>query len=393
MSEYQYYEFRAIDRPLDLKAMDELRALSTRAEITPSSLTNTYHYGDFKGNPLTLMDRYFDAFLYVANWGTRRLMFRVPRRFLDIEATSAYCDGEVLSIKDENERHFILEFSIEGESDVDWEEGERWMSSLISLRADLMRGDYRALYLGWLASLQNVYLEDVSHEAGPFEPPVPPGLAKLSAPLRELAEFLRVDDEWIEVAASGSAGEPPAEPSHDEVVQWIKSLPVSDKNAYLLRFFDEDGDLRLRADLSNRFRDATAPKGSRPAPKVNRRSAAELLAAYEELSIWKNREEAELKAKEQARLAAEKALARSKHLDSLALRESATWLEVEALIAAKRAQDYDRAVGLLVDLRELAGRSGRVAEADERISELRRRHSNKPSLLKRFDAANFMKLG
>ena len=52
MSEYQYYEFRAIDRPLDRKEMDELRALSTRAEITPTSFTNTYHWGDFKGKPV-----------------------------------------------------------------------------------------------------------------------------------------------------------------------------------------------------------------------------------------------------------------------------------------------------------------------------------------------------
>ncbi len=42
MSEYQYYEFRAIDHPLERKEMDELRALSSRAEITPTSFTNTY---------------------------------------------------------------------------------------------------------------------------------------------------------------------------------------------------------------------------------------------------------------------------------------------------------------------------------------------------------------
>jgi len=32
MSEYQYYEFLAIDRPLTADEMAELRALSTRAE-------------------------------------------------------------------------------------------------------------------------------------------------------------------------------------------------------------------------------------------------------------------------------------------------------------------------------------------------------------------------
>ena len=42
MSEYQYYEFRAIDRPLTSRQMGELRKLSTRAEITPISFTNEY---------------------------------------------------------------------------------------------------------------------------------------------------------------------------------------------------------------------------------------------------------------------------------------------------------------------------------------------------------------
>jgi hypothetical protein len=31
------------------------------------------------------MERYFDAFLYLANWGTRQLMFRLPREVLDAE--------------------------------------------------------------------------------------------------------------------------------------------------------------------------------------------------------------------------------------------------------------------------------------------------------------------
>lgn len=71
-------------------------------------------------------------------------------------------------------------------------------------------------------------------------------------------------------------------------------------------------------------------------------------------------------------------------------REPATWREVEELIATKCPKDYDRAVTLLVDLRDLAGRSGRTAEAEARILGLRQRHSNKPSLLKRF---NDQKLG
>ena len=83
MAEYQYYEFLAIDRPLDARQLAELRALSTRARISPSRFVNTYQWGDFRGDPRALMTQYFDAFLYTANWGTRRLMLRLPSRLLD----------------------------------------------------------------------------------------------------------------------------------------------------------------------------------------------------------------------------------------------------------------------------------------------------------------------
>lgn len=391
MSEYQYYEFRAIDRPLSQKEMAELRALSTRAEITPTSFTNTYHWGDFKGNPATLMDRYFDAFVYVANWGTHWLLFRIPRRFLDVAAASAYCDGELLSLRAEEE-YVVLEFMSDDESDDDWIEGEYWMPSLISLRAELMRGDYRALYLGWLATLPSLSRDDGDDwdekdaDGDRLEPPVPPGLAKLSEPLRELAKFLRVDDELIEAAAAGSAGEPPAEPSRAEMARWVKGLSAADKDAYLLRFLADEGDLLLRAELSKRFREATAPKGRRPAPDAERRTVAQLLAARDLLVKRKNRKAAVRAAQEQARRDREQAEARTQYLDDLARREPAAWREVEELIATKRPKDYDRAVALLVDLRDLAERLGRAPDTEARIRELRQRHGSKPSLLKRFDA-------
>lgn len=78
MSEYQYYEFLAIDRPLTSEEMSELRVLSTRAHITPVSFTNEYNWGSFRGNPDKMMQQYFDAHVYVANWMTAVFMVRVP---------------------------------------------------------------------------------------------------------------------------------------------------------------------------------------------------------------------------------------------------------------------------------------------------------------------------
>lgn len=83
MSEYQYYEFRAVDRALTGREIKELRALSTRASITATSFTNSYEWGDFKGDPNKLMERYFDLHVYVANWGSRRFAVRLPKGMVE----------------------------------------------------------------------------------------------------------------------------------------------------------------------------------------------------------------------------------------------------------------------------------------------------------------------
>jgi hypothetical protein len=77
VSEYQYYEFLALDRPLTAAEQSEVRQLSTRARITATSFSNECHWGDFRGSPDELMRRYYDAHLYFANWGTHRVMFRL----------------------------------------------------------------------------------------------------------------------------------------------------------------------------------------------------------------------------------------------------------------------------------------------------------------------------
>ena len=54
MSEYQYYEFQAIDRPLTADEMATLRQYSTRARITPTSFVNEYNWGDSAGFQMQL---------------------------------------------------------------------------------------------------------------------------------------------------------------------------------------------------------------------------------------------------------------------------------------------------------------------------------------------------
>ena len=78
MSVYQYVYFAAVDKPLDNQQLEYMRHQSTRAEVTRWQFTNEYHYGDFHGNSLEMMRRGYDVHLHYANYGVRKLMFRLP---------------------------------------------------------------------------------------------------------------------------------------------------------------------------------------------------------------------------------------------------------------------------------------------------------------------------
>jgi hypothetical protein len=97
VSEYQYYEFQAVDRHLTQREIRVLRRYSTRATITATRFVNHYEWGNFKGDESSWMRKYFDAFLYCANWGTHRLMLPVPSRALDIKTAKRYLRGHSVS--------------------------------------------------------------------------------------------------------------------------------------------------------------------------------------------------------------------------------------------------------------------------------------------------------
>ena len=385
MSEYQYYEFLAIDRPLTAREMQELRAVSSRAAITATRFTNHYEWGNFKGDPRAWMERYFDAFLYFANWGTHELMLRLPRRVLEPATARRYCCGQAASARVKGE-HVILEFLSEEEGSSNWfeEDEDGSLSSLVALRAEIASGDLRALYLGWLLCAQAGALDD-----GDQEPPCPPGLGRLSAALEAFVAFMRVDRDLLEAAAAGSPAAEEALPAED-VERWVSGLPEAEKTTLLVRLIRGD-EPHLRAELVRRFRAsrAASPFGT----AAGRRTVGELLEAAEQRAEERRRREAERAARERARQEREAAEARERHLTSLARREAEAWGEVEALIATKQPGKYDAAVALLKDLRELAVRSGRREEVEGRLGRLHEQHAKKPSLIGRLRAAGLVGTG
>jgi hypothetical protein len=61
MSEYQYYEFQTIDRPLIKAEQQAVSLLSSRVQLSSTRAIFTYSYGDFRGDPKELLVQYFDA--------------------------------------------------------------------------------------------------------------------------------------------------------------------------------------------------------------------------------------------------------------------------------------------------------------------------------------------
>jgi len=396
MSEFQYYEFLAVDQPLSTEQMRELRAISTRAQITPTRMTNTYTFGDFKGDPAELVTSYFDAHVYVANWGTHELILGFHRQAVDVdhlkqyavEANSGYVSG--LTVVERGDRVLVTFAYSDEDGGGGWlEEGEAegWMPSLIQLRADILNGDLRAMYVGWLAGATYNPSEDEDdefdeddeeedggdpHPSGQLEPPVPPGLARLSAPLRSLTEFLSLDTATVAVAAERSGTLAATQPSAPAIAGWVGGLPSDEKDALLVRVIQ--GETSVGAELLRRIRADTGMTGASPVAEGTPRTARELATAGAERAN-------ELDQRRQA----SEARKRQEYLESLVGKEGALWQRVEEFIDQKQARPYDEAVDLLKTLRDLAAYRQQALAFTERLSALRLRHKSKVSFVQRLD--------
>ncbi len=379
VSEYQYYEFLALDKPLTDKQRAELRKLSSRAEITVTRFVNEYNYGDFRGSPEKLMERYFDAFLHLANWGTRRLMFRLPRALLDAEVARQYCHTDAASVIETSD-HVIISLYLDRDPDNYWVEADDRLGPMVQARSDLAVGDLRLLYLGWLLGAQWAG-QDEEDAVADTEPPVPAGLGDLSASLRAIADFLEIDKDLIAVAAEASP--PLQEPANDGLAEWITALPAAEKDTLLTMVADGEG-AQVQALLLRRFRGSDTGTTGRSGSV---RTATGLRAAAESRMANRKKADEQRRREEQARKAAAKAAAYARRLDELAAEGEAPWKQVDEMIATKKTSEYDRAVALLRDLRALARRQGGESALAKRVLDLRAQYPGRPGLQDRFDKA------
>jgi hypothetical protein len=403
MSEFQYYEFQAIDRPLTREEQAEVATLSSRVQLSSRRAVFTYSYGNFRGDPKKVLARYFDAMLYQSNWGSRQIILRFPRSALDPQLFNSYVhafDAVSLEVTD-NQLILDMDFAPD-ESEPSWlEEESASLSLLLGVREELLRGDERLLYLAWLKAAQDAggyagaatpdivpspdeedgdgddeddwVPEDPEVALKQVEPPVPAGLQKLSPALEAFVEFCEIDQDLLGVAAELSAK--PTQTTH-ELEPLIAKLTESEKDRFLLRL--AQGEPLLDIALTRRLRELEErPAGA--SAKQARRTVTQLFAAAKERAEQRLRQERKLA--EQARLL---------KLKQMEAQEPGLWDKVAALIEEKKSSAYDQATVLLQDLAALARHKGRQEEFSHRVRLIHETYPTRSALLERLRKAKLL---
>ena len=246
MSEYQYYYFEAIDKPLTDQQQKELRKISTRAQINSRRFENEYNWGDLSGDVDSMLKKYFDVHLYYANWGTRMIKFKVPAPTVDFSLLKEYDNGETVRVET-SDNHVIVDITADCDDSDEWWEDSLKINKYVSFRDDLMAGDYRCLYIAWLAGCDGRPRKKKA-------PPIPPGMTKLTGTLQAFVEFMYLDKDQLKTALESASVEEPSEPTLQEIKDWVACLPDKDRQQILVDLLQEKMiPQTIQRELRNRF--------------------------------------------------------------------------------------------------------------------------------------------
>jgi hypothetical protein len=372
MSEYQYHEWQTVDRLLTHEEQAEVESLSSHIEVSSSRAVVTYNWSSFRHNPNRVLLNYFDAYFYMANWGTVRLMFRFPKGLIDEDVINPYLLEEFISFETDGE-YQVLDLEFNPEYGEGWMKAESGLSGFIRLREDLIDGDYRLLYLAWLKAVTlSEGLVDVGGSEIFFsehEPPVPPRLKKLSPSLKHFVDVFELDPFLVQAAAETS--ETATSATRMNYSKLVTCLPREESNAFLVAL--AEGKPGVASALRKRLL-AFSPKQPRTQTK-NPRTLRQLLQRAQDL--------AQVERKRQAEETRKKHIA---EMTALGAREEQVWREVDRLLnhGRKIASVYDDATAQLKKLEQLSELQRTEHIFQRRIWALAEKYANRPALIRRW---------
>jgi hypothetical protein len=325
------------------------------------------------------MERWFDLHLYLANWGTHRLMIRLRKRLIDQRRLEEFLHAvDCVDIRTSGENLIVDILCEELEPEDDSDDGSDWLATLTPLRADVLGGDLRLFYLLWLKAVE-------ADSIGPDEMEPLPGIGPMTGALDAFARFFRLDADLVLAAAERSAGTMADNPLPSDVVRRsVGALSDREKTMLLVRLIE--GDPHVVSELRARVRDRSTSEASMSRPAVAPRSAGELRARADAIREDRERKQSERQEAERRRRAAEEERTRRARLDALSQRGETVWREVETEIERRNAPGYDKAASLLLDLKTIAEERGTVGDFARRLGALRQRHVRKERLIERLKA-------
>lgn len=382
MSEYQYYEFLAVDRPLTGEQTNALRQISTRAQITPVSFINHYNYGSFKGDPDKLMQHYFDVHVYVANWMTATFMLRLPIDALSQEAVDAFKIRYMLDFES-TKTHWVITWYLEESENYarfGEESGQGWMPRLAPIREELLRGDIRSLYIGWLAAVTHGTIDDDQMEPLPVN-----GLGDLTPSQQALAEFLEVDPDLLAGAGIGSKKFQAATVSQEKMDEWIDDLSEKQIKAVIRQIIEGEG-LQAVRSLQGEFM----------AWQRELQKDADLPPQRPVAALWENAEKAEeirLKEAEQKRKQQEvkRQKERENFLKNLSKNLPEMWDSLQQTVQRGSGLAYDEVCRSIVDISQAHARFGDRSRFTKELEQFMAGHTRRKALIQRLVKAGVWK--
>ncbi len=244
---------------------------------------------------------------------------------------------------------------------------------MVPLRDELLRGDLRPLYLGWLAGVCTGEIGD--HVV---EPEVQRGMSQLSAAQQALVEFLEIDPDLVAAAAANSQEIENYWQDDDSVEVWLAELRRKEIGIVfnlLLQGASQQAERRVKSEFSAWLKES----GSRESSPAKPRKVAELRALASDAEKLRLEHETKARAQQEA----EQRKQREAYLRTLAADFGRHWKVIEQHAERGTASGYDEAKRAIVDLADAYALASDRKAFDKALQRFMVRHGKRGALVRR----------
>jgi hypothetical protein len=156
---------------------------------------------------------------------------------------------------------------------------------------------------------------------------------------------------------------------------------LKEKDELIVKLINDKENIQARALMQRFVKESYSGIASR---KEFQRTVGQLRESAEAHKQDRKRVLAEVDAKERAKREKASAVFREQHLNNIIGQEASLWLKVETLINTKQPQNYERALNILIDLKDIDRRT-KKGDFAPKLANLRMSHARKSRLIGRLD--------